>query len=71
MEEVYTDKQAQEVLHVSRTTLWRLRDAGKLAFVRIGSRTLYRASDLEEFLESQARPVRTQRVLNATGRRVA
>ena len=58
MERVYTEKQASEILHITRMTLYNLRESGKLSYVRIGSRTLYRERDLEEFLESQTRPAK-------------
>lgn len=62
MEKVYTEKQAREHLHVSLKTLYNLREAGTLTYVRIGSRVLYRERDLEEFLESQVRPATAKRV---------
>ena len=35
-----------------------MRDAGNLAYVRVGSRVLYRERDLDEYLESQVRPAK-------------
>lgn len=56
--EVFTDKEASEFLHVSRSTLYNLREAGKLSFVRVGSTVRYRRRDLDEYLESQVRPAK-------------
>lgn len=56
--EVLTEKEASEFLHISRTTLWKLRDSGKLSFVRIGNKVRYRRRDLDEYLESQLRPAK-------------
>jgi len=63
--EVLTEKQAQEFLHVSRITLYNLRESGKLSYMRIGSRVLYRRRDLDEYLESQLRPATAKRISRA------
>ena len=64
---VFTEKQASEMLHVSIKTLYNLRESGKLSYVRIGSRVLYRRRDIEEFLESQARPAKKVDKSNRAG----
>ncbi len=46
--EVLTEKEASEFLQLSRITLYNLRESGKLSYVRIGSRVLYRRRDLYE-----------------------
>lgn len=52
---VLSEAQAAEFLGVSRATVTRLRLAGELSFCRIGSRVVYRESDLEEFLATRNR----------------
>lgn len=37
---------------ISRVTCWRLREAGKLAYLRIGSKIKYTPQIVEEFLNS-------------------
>jgi excisionase family DNA binding protein len=46
------EKEACELLNVSRTTLWRLRKEGKMRFYRLGSKLGYSADQLREFLKS-------------------
>lgn len=50
---LYTREETMEYLRVSSPTLWRLEQAKKLRPVRIGRRVLYRAADLERFLDRQ------------------
>ncbi len=49
--QLFTDEEAAEYLKVSRMSLWRLRKAGELSFVRVTSRIMYRRSDLENFIQ--------------------
>jgi excisionase family DNA binding protein len=46
-----SEKQAAERLGVARITLLRAREAGRIRFFRIGTRVLYCAEQLTEFLE--------------------
>ena len=55
--EFYTVSEAARVLDVSRTTIWRWIDEGKLPAYRVGGRTIrIRRQDVDEML----RPVTTQ-----------
>jgi excisionase family DNA binding protein len=47
-----TEKEACDLLNVSRTTLWRFRKAGKVRFYKVGSKLGYSAEQLREFLKS-------------------
>lgn len=45
------DKDVQQLLAVSRTSLWRLRKQGKVVAVKqSGNRIYYRASDITKYL---------------------
>jgi len=46
-----SEKQAAKRLGVARITLLRAREAGRIRFFRIGTRVLYCAEQLTEFLE--------------------
>jgi excisionase family DNA binding protein len=46
-------KTVQEILGgISRSSIYRLTDAGKLKPIKIGNRTLYAIDDVEAFVES-------------------
>lgn len=47
-----SEKQAAKRLGVSRITLLRARQAGRIRFFRIGARVLYCAEQLTEFLKA-------------------
>jgi hypothetical protein len=47
-----TEEEAQRVLHLSRTQLWRLREEGKLRHCRQGVRIFYRPYHIDEYLDS-------------------
>ncbi|MBK6426818.1 MAG: helix-turn-helix domain-containing protein [Blastocatellia bacterium] len=49
------EPEAASLLGLSRPTLHRLRRDGRLPFVRVGSRVLYRRRDLERFLDGCTR----------------
>ena len=51
-EQYLTDKELVRLLKISTRTLQDHRMDGKLPFYRIGAKILYRASDIEHFLES-------------------
>ena len=59
MDKVYTVKEAGKVLKISPGTLsnWRICGRGP-AFIKAGSRILYKEGDLQEFLNN--RRIRTQ-----------
>lgn len=51
-----TDAQVQDILHISRTTLWRLRQEGKLRPKRMGNgRLVYRQDEVERVRQKRAR----------------
>jgi len=49
-------KEAAEALGVSRATIYRLHDSGRLRFVKVGSRTLIPTSLLLELLDGVTKP---------------
>lgn len=53
--EIFTDKEASELLRLSQVSLWRLRKAGKITFRRVSTKIVYLREDLEAFLESNKR----------------
>jgi len=52
---VLTEKEAAAALKLSVKTLFNLRRAGALPYVRIGSRICYTRADLERFVTSRRR----------------
>lgn len=53
LSDVWMDNQdVCELLHVSKRTLQHYRDSGKLPFSQIGAKIYYKASDIDEFLQS-------------------
>src|SRR5687768_8388300 len=55
-----SEKQAAKRMGVARITLLRAREAGRIRFFRIGTRVLYSAEQLTEFLERSERNRRKQ-----------
>lgn len=49
-EHFLTDKEVSERLKVSRRTLQDWRSEGKVAYIQLGGKTLYKVSDIEKFL---------------------
>lgn len=49
----YSVPEACDALSISRTVLYRLIAAGELETVKIGARTVVRATELERFLSSR------------------
>jgi excisionase family DNA binding protein len=49
-----TEREAMDFLQCSRTTLYRLRKAGMIKFIQMGSRIRYRMQDLEEYLDANS-----------------
>lgn len=62
-EDLLTDRQLQEFLGVSRTTLWRLRKHSGLPFGRVGRSYRYRRSAVLDWVASNPQGV-TQLVLS-------
>ena len=52
-EHYLTDKEVVKLLKISKRTLQDYRLDGELPFYRIGAKVLYRASDIDRFLESR------------------
>jgi excisionase family DNA binding protein len=48
-----TENEAREFLKVSKVTLKKWRDTGKLSFYRAGSRIRYNEADINEFLKEK------------------
>jgi excisionase family DNA binding protein len=48
-----TEADAEQVLEVSRTTLWRLRRSGELPFYKVGGQIRYATNDVNDWLASQ------------------
>jgi excisionase family DNA binding protein len=55
-----SEKQAAKRLGIARITLLRAREAGRIRFFRIGTRVLYCAEHLTEFLNNCERNSRTK-----------
>lgn len=53
--QIYTDKEASDLLRISQVTLWRERKKGKITFRRVASKIVYLQEDLENYLESTKR----------------
>lgn len=52
VEELYTVKEAADVLRRGKTALYELLGRGEIAAVKIGSRTLIKRSELDRFLSA-------------------
>jgi excisionase family DNA binding protein len=51
-EQYLTDREISKLLKISRRSLQDYRTEGKIPFYRLGGKVLYRASDIEQFLEN-------------------
>jgi len=51
-ERFLTDKEVSEKLKISRRTLQDYRTQGKIAYVKLGGKILYKESDIDKMLES-------------------
>ena len=53
LSDVWMDNQdVCALLHVSKRTLQHYRDSGKIPFSQVGAKIYYKASDVDDFLES-------------------
>jgi predicted DNA-binding transcriptional regulator AlpA len=53
MDQLIRENELQEILAISRTTVWRLRKSGIIKAVRhVGNRNYYRVSEIEAYLNS-------------------
>lgn len=50
-ESFYTDEELSKKLKVSRSSLQDYRDEGRIPFIKLGGKILYRASDIEKLLQ--------------------
>jgi len=60
-EQYLTDKEISRILKISRRSLQDYRTEGKIPFYRVGGKILYRAGDIERFLEEHYETGRTGR----------
>jgi hypothetical protein len=51
-EHFYTDKELSKKLKLSRRSLQDYRDEGRIQYIKLGGKILYRSSDIEKLLES-------------------
>jgi len=54
-----TEAEFCKAVGISRTTAWRMREAGKLAYCRIGDKVLYLPRHVEEFLNNCERQTKS------------
>lgn len=53
-QEIYSINEAAKYLRISRVTLYRIRESGKISFRRIGAgRIVFTQNDLKEYLKRQ------------------
>ncbi|GHT33178.1 DNA-binding protein [Bacteroidia bacterium] len=50
-ESYYTDKELSEKLKISRRSLQDYRNEGRIPYIQLGGKILYRSSDIEKLLE--------------------
>ena len=50
-EHFYTDKELSKKLKLSRRSLQDYRDEGRIPYIKLGGKILYRSSDIEKLLE--------------------
>ena len=60
-ERYLTDEETSQVLKISRRTLQEYRSNGRIPFVLLGGKVLYRESDLETLLQNGYHPARRTR----------
>ena len=54
-ESFYTDEELSKKLKVSRSSLQDYRDEGRIPYIKLGGKILYRASDIEKLLQDAYR----------------
>ena len=62
-ERFFTDKEVSARLKVSRRTLQDYRNEGRIAYIQLGGKILYRESDIERMLNDGYRSAYRQRVI--------
>lgn len=53
-----SEREFCQAVGISRVTCWRLREAGKLAYLRVAGKVRYAPRHVEEFLTACERPAR-------------
>lgn len=61
-ERFFTDKEVSARLKVSRRTLQDYRNEGRIAYIQLGGKILYRESDIERMLNDGYRSAYRQRI---------
>ncbi len=56
-ESFYTDEELSKKLKLSRRSLQEYRNEGRIPYIKLGGKILYRASDIEKWLEEGYREV--------------
>ncbi|OJU38618.1 MAG: DNA-binding protein [Bacteroidales bacterium 45-6] len=51
-ESFYTDKELSQKLKISRRSLQDYRNEGRIPYIQLGGKVLYRSSDIEKLLEN-------------------
>lgn len=54
-ESFYTDEELSKKLKISRRCLQDYRDEGRIPYIKLGGKILYRASDIKQLLENNYR----------------
>lgn len=54
-ESFYTDEELSRKIKISRRCLQDYRDEGRISYIKLGGKVLYRASDIEKMLEDSYR----------------
>jgi excisionase family DNA binding protein len=60
MKQTMTEAELIKYLRVSRTTLWRLRRAGKISYYRVATKVLYSIDHVDDLLASCERVRRSK-----------
>ena len=60
VKKVFTEAEASMEIGVSRTTMWRLREEGKIPFRQVGRRVLYTQEHLQAFIDRCERQTKTK-----------
>lgn len=63
-----TEREFCAQVGISRTTAWRLREAGKLAHCRIGNKVFYLHRHIDEFLSAHEHPAKQARRVSVAGK---
>ena len=51
-----TDDELSRLLHINRRTLQDYRNIGRISFIKLGGKVLYREEDVEKLLQENYRP---------------